>query len=299
VQQRVAPDWGLEETNTRRFSEGLGSFAGLLGTAVVNPYAAGALAVTSGMGEASERAYAAGATQEERNRALLLGAPVGAAEMIPIKTLGLLRRAVGEGGVRSIVARIARAGAEGGIEAAQEAAAGVAQNLIQQGYDPDQEIMDGVGEQALVGGQVGAFVQGLLDLALPRTRGATTPDLLALPSPDAFPEEQGPLPPTRRIAGPRDESSGPTINVPPGEGQRQRQIGGPQEQGRLTAGEPTRLLEDTRGRDARPAGETPDIIGMAETGTPRRPDTNVPTSDCSDDPERAKLELQGRCWAYA
>jgi hypothetical protein len=167
AQRRLAPDVGLEDSITRRLSEGVGSFGALLGTAVVNPFAAAGLAVGSGAGEASERARAGDATLEERAQAAGLGAVVGASELIPISFL----RVLGRDAVGGIINRIARAGAEGGVEGAQEAAAQIAQNLIEQGiYNPEQGTLEGSGESFAIGAGVGAIVQGLLDLALPRSR---------------------------------------------------------------------------------------------------------------------------------
>jgi hypothetical protein len=157
AQRRLAPDVGLEDSVTRRLSEGVGSFAGLLGTAAINPLAAAGLAVGSGAGEASERARAADATPEERAQAAGLGAVVGASELIPLSFI----RVLGRGAVGGIVNRIARAGAEGGVEGAQEAAAQIAQNLIEQGiYNPEQGTLEGSGESFAIGGGVGAIVQG-------------------------------------------------------------------------------------------------------------------------------------------
>lgn len=179
-----APDIGLEESRFGQFGQGLGSFAGLLGTAAISPLGAAGLAVGAGAGEASERARAGDATPEERAQATLLGGVVGASEMVPISLI----RVLGRGTVGSLANRIARAGAEGGVEGAQEAAAQIAQNLIEQGiYNPERGTFEGAGESAIIGGGVGALVQGLLDLALPRTRGAAdiTPDT-TVPVPEDF-----------------------------------------------------------------------------------------------------------------
>ena len=135
AQRRLAPDVGLEETVGRQLAEGVGSFAGLLGTAAVSPLTAAGLAVGAGAGEASERARAEDATAEERAQAAGLGAVVGATELIPLSFIRIL----GRDAVGGIVNRIARASAEGGVEGAQEAAAQIAQNLIEQGiYNPEQ-----------------------------------------------------------------------------------------------------------------------------------------------------------------
>ena len=167
-------DVGMEETVGGTFGEALGSFGALGLTSLIpgGQFAAPALAVGAGAGEASERARAAGATEEERATAALLGAPVGALELIPIKFIKVLGRPA----TGTIVNRLSRAAAEGGVEGAQEAAAAIAQNLIEQGvYNPEQGTFTGTGEALGYGAGVGALVQGLLDLLPGRSRTVTPP----------------------------------------------------------------------------------------------------------------------------
>ena len=177
-------DPGSEELVGRKFGEALGSF-GLMGLASLIPGIgmplAGGLAVGAGAGEQSERARAANATEGERGLATMLGAVVGLGELIPLKVLGALNKGVGQNVTARIVDRIKRAAQAAGAEGAQEAAAGVAQNLIQKGiYDPQQGVFAGTGEAFGYGAGVGGLVQGILDIALPRTRGQTTPHPLEL-----------------------------------------------------------------------------------------------------------------------
>jgi len=180
LKEALSPDAGSEELVGRKFGEALGSFAGLGLTTLIPgagiPLAAG-LATGAGAGEASERARAAGATEAERSAAALKGAGVGLTELIPIAKLRSLREALGDNALRNGVERIKRAAIAGGFEGAQEVAAGIAQNAIQRGYDPTQDLVtaDAV-EEGGYGAAVGATVQTLLDLALPKTRGAGVPD---------------------------------------------------------------------------------------------------------------------------
>ena len=58
----------------------------------------------------------------------------------------------------------------GGIEGAQETAQGIAQNLIEKGYNEDAELLKGAGEEGLIGAGSGAIVQGLLDAFVGRGR---------------------------------------------------------------------------------------------------------------------------------
>ena len=173
-------DPGSEEAVGRKFGEALGSFVGLGATTLIPGVgipAAVALAGGAGAGEASERARAAGASAEERATSAVLGTAVGLSELIPINVLGRLRRGLGEDGLKGIIQRVKRAAVAGGAEGAQEAAAGVAQNLIEQGvYNPEQGAFTDTGEAFGYGAGVGGFVQGILDLALPKTRGKGVPD---------------------------------------------------------------------------------------------------------------------------
>ena len=170
-------DTGGFAAGTRKFGEGLGSFGGILGAAAINPLLAAGLATTAGAGEASERARAGDATEEERAKASILGFGVGATELIsPLRILSVFKKGLGQDATVGLVGSLKRIAQEGGVEAAQEASAGIMQNLIEQGiYNPEQGTFEGAGEQALIGGGVGGFVQGLLELAV-RGRIKTNPD---------------------------------------------------------------------------------------------------------------------------
>ena len=173
VQRKIQPDIGLEDSKAGKFGETLGSVAGTYVPAFIPgigiPLAFGT-AVTAGSGEASERALAAGATKEERDLSTLQGAGVGATELIPLGG-PILRRIRNTGGLN----RIKRALAQGGIEGAQETAANVLQNLIEQGYNLEQELGEGNLEAAGYGGAAGGTVQFLVDLVRPgRARGTTS-----------------------------------------------------------------------------------------------------------------------------
>ena len=180
LQSGLQPDIGFEgrpvAEGIGKLSEGLGSFGALAATSLLPGGAllAPGLAIGAGAGEASERARAAGATPEERSTAALFGAPVGALELVPLKRL---ERVLGAEFTGTLLSRIRRIAAQGGVEGAQEAAAEVAQNLIQQGiYDPEQGAFTGTGEAFGYGAGVGGIVQGLLDLAIGRrARGGTPP----------------------------------------------------------------------------------------------------------------------------
>ena len=217
-------DVGLEETVGGKFGEALGSFGGIAATSLL-PGAAPAriFAAALGAGEASERARAAGATEEERGLATLLGAPVGLSELLPFKFFKVLGRPA----TGTIANRISRAAASGGVEGAQEAATTVAQNLIEQGvYNPEQGTFAETGEALGYGAGVGAFVQALLDLALPgKPRAGTVPPAATTPAPTTTPAAPA-APPTLALPPPSAFPPLPVINVPPtGPSQVSGQVG--------------------------------------------------------------------------
>ena len=169
-------DIGMEDTVGGKFGEALGSFAPLLATSLVpvigTPLATG-LATASGAGEASERAREEGATLEERNKAIRLGSLVGATEVLPLK-IGKLDKILEGGGFKKVAGRITQ---QAGIEGFQELAANTAQNLIEQGYNPDQEFGEGSLEAAGYGAGVGGFIQLVADLLVPgRGRRVAPPE---------------------------------------------------------------------------------------------------------------------------
>ena len=163
----VAPEY--QDSVASKLGQAAGSFipflalgpAGAAGRAAAIGLGAGA-----GAGEARTRAEEAGATDDQRGTATLLGAGVGLSEVFaPFRILGRVPDLAKANGVQMV----RRALQAGGEEAAQEAAANWAQNLIaQQIYKPEQELVEGLGESAAYGGAVGALAQGVLDLALGR-----------------------------------------------------------------------------------------------------------------------------------
>jgi len=98
----LRPEGGDQDALSYKIASGLGSVVGALGAAGAATYGAGALGVGAvgaglaglgtagaigvgaGAGEASERARAAGATEEERAAATLRGAAIGSLEVIPL-----------------------------------------------------------------------------------------------------------------------------------------------------------------------------------------------------------------------
>lgn len=146
-----------------------------LGAAATTGIATGAgalLGVGTTAGEASERARAAGATQEQRNRAIRQAAPFGLLEVAPlgrfmrsvdVPVIGKFIKDLGPETVENIGQKIQNAAITGGAEAAQEATAEIVQNLAERGYNPERAILEGTGESALLGGGAGATIQFFVD----------------------------------------------------------------------------------------------------------------------------------------
>ena len=223
----LRPEGGDPESISYKVSSALGSIAGLaavpIGAAVAGaPGLAaaglGALAAAgAGAGEASERAREADASEEDRSAAAGRGVLIGLLDVIPvarvikyadIPKLNKLTEAfeptsvttkLGRSGTRTVETgaeqinrigqRIVNAGKTGGLEAAQEAASGILQNVNQQQYDALAETFAGVGEEAALGGTAGAILQGLVDLFIPRgRRGPTIGDTAGDTALPAIPE---------------------------------------------------------------------------------------------------------------
>lgn len=151
--------------------------AGTAGLTATRLGTVGVLGGAAGAGEARQRAEVEGATPEEKAQATALGIAPGLLELIPAeRILGRFFKpaeaaldAVPEGFKARAIARLKDIAKTGGIEAAQEAAQGFAQNLIAQGvYKPEQDLIEGLGEQAAYGGAAGAMAEALLGLALGR-----------------------------------------------------------------------------------------------------------------------------------
>mgnify|MGYP003114702633 CR=1 FL=1 len=141
-------------------------------TAAVATGAGALLGVGTAAGEASERARAAGATEEQRNRAIRTAAPFGLLEVAPlgrfmksvdIPVISNLIDKLGPEVVETAAQRVQNAAATGVAEGAQEAVSEIIQNLAERGYNPEREILSGSGESAALGGGAGAAIQFLVD----------------------------------------------------------------------------------------------------------------------------------------
>lgn len=181
VAESFKPEGGDEDALSYKFGQGLGSIAAFLPTALLGKAAlpaAGVLAVGAGSGEASERARAYGATEEERGTAAVKGAFVGATEIIPLGRLAKrlevpflsegiekISKKMGKADVSTLRGKLQSAALTGAIEGTQETAAAVLQNLVEQGYNPERLLIDaGVAEEGAIGGSAGATLQAFVDL---------------------------------------------------------------------------------------------------------------------------------------
>ena len=159
---------GASAVGLASLSPALAPIAGGIGLGV-----AGGLGIGTAAGEASERARAAGATEEERTRAVRQAAPFGLIEVAP---LGRLVRKIdvpfvqklmddlGGETVEGIAQRIRSAAVTGGVEGAQEATSEIIQNLVERGYNPERAILESSGESAGYGGVAGAALQVFVDV---------------------------------------------------------------------------------------------------------------------------------------
>jgi hypothetical protein len=184
VAESFRPEGGDKEALSYKLASGIGSIGALLPTALLGPAAlpaAGVIAGGAGAGEASERARAAGATEEERSAATLRGTAIGLTEIAP---LGRIAKGLQIPGVQKILdklgpqtisgigSRVRSAAATGVAEGAQEAAAAILQNLNERGYNPEAELLNaGVLDEATIGGGAGAIIQALADTIAGRRGG--------------------------------------------------------------------------------------------------------------------------------
>ena len=156
---------GLEGSVQAALTEGLGSILPLIATGLAGPVAgptlAGGMGITAGIGDASERARAAGATEEQRNASLLGGGVSGATQIVPVANMFRLASNLPKG----VKARAINALESGSVEGAQEAIYEFLQNLNEREvYNPELEsLYKNVAEAGGLGAGVGAIAQALVD----------------------------------------------------------------------------------------------------------------------------------------
>lgn len=205
------PERGDKDSITYGISQAIGSTGAFLTTAAAaaatrNPYVAGITALATpmlaGAGEASERARDFGTTEKERNLATLKGAGVGALDRLTFnyyirklpglpKSLDKLMDKVSPQTITGIRSRLQRMAATGSAELAQESASAVLQNLVAQGYNPEQVLVDsGVLEEGAYGGAGGAILKGLIDVFNRKARVTEAIDDKPADAPEEFRTEE-------------------------------------------------------------------------------------------------------------
>ena len=192
---------GYEDTVGRNLGQAVGSIGSFLvpggiagkalgaagvGARTAGTVVGGGIGAAAGAGEARQRAEAEEATPEEKSRATLLGVLPGALEALP--TARLLRFLEPAEDVvtklpKALQSDIIKRGKDilttAGVEGLQEFAQGLGQNLIAQGiYKPDQELLEGLGEQAAYGAGAGAIADVVMNMVLGRKASATRDKLL-------------------------------------------------------------------------------------------------------------------------
>jgi len=180
MQEYLAADKGLEDSVTRGLSSAVGSMGAMVGAAAIPgvgvPLAIGS-GVAAGAGEASERARAAGASEEDRGLASLQGAGVGALEYIPVFKIFNRAKKLGLNNVDSLVTRVKNMGYAGLEEAAQEGLSQTLQNAIEKAYNEDRELFDGTLESSGYGAGAGGLMQAVVDyVAARRIKGQKAAD---------------------------------------------------------------------------------------------------------------------------
>lgn len=180
---------------------GLGSVGAAVTMGILSPTAAALAFTIGGAGEAADRAVQAGATPEQIARASKFGNIAGVTDVVdallptlgtPAKVAGLL----GKVGSKVLMGVLA----EGGQEGLQQ----FIQNLIAKGiYKPDQDLTEGVGYNALIGGIVGGLAKPILDRHDPDSKTPTKDEIDAAfgntartPSPVEVENAINPAPPT-------------------------------------------------------------------------------------------------------
>jgi hypothetical protein len=153
-----------------KLGQAVGSVLGLAATRGIGRGAPLATGMGAGAGEQIERAMEAGAAPATRLEAALYGGATGITEAIPIElAFGRAMKLMPGSIMNQGLQLIRNAAITGGVEGAQEVAQGFLQNLISKNlYKPDQQLIEGLGEQGAYGFGAGAILQSALDLTIGR-----------------------------------------------------------------------------------------------------------------------------------
>jgi len=154
---------GLGQVSTIVAGGPIARAAGIPASVAPRAVAAGT-GVVLGAGEGAQRASQAGAKPEEILTAGFLNGVTGLSEVFPAeKWIEKIDKATAGKFSRDVRRYFIEAGVEAGTEALQEAFQTTMGNLIAKGqYRPEQDVLEGAGKAALVGGTVGAIASGVI-----------------------------------------------------------------------------------------------------------------------------------------
>lgn len=208
-------------------SQAAGSYGPYLGLLPLGPFALPAgvgLGMLAGAGDARLRAAEAGEEQTAGRTAL--GAGIGATQFFaPARILSRIRQPVartvremekaildrwGPEASKMYRARAADALKAGTDEAVSETIYGIGQNMLEQGYNPERETLDGVGQDAAMGGGLGGFAQTVLGRRAALALNRAARDRAAIEAREAN------TTPATGQAAPQDTPPQGTVTPPPG-----------------------------------------------------------------------------------
>lgn len=169
--EQIKPDPERQDLATD-IAGGVGQITGQILVSLINPKLGLSMLFAQGADQQARRADEAGATQEEKDLAVQLGATItGITEKIGLDRL--MNRLPPK--IKDAVARnLLDISIAGGIEAAQEAAEGVLHNLVALNiYDPDAEVFEGIEREALAAGGSGAIFKAIINAITPGRMSGT------------------------------------------------------------------------------------------------------------------------------
>lgn len=149
--------------------KGFGSKAKLAGYMAARNSSSLPYAMSTGAGEAFERAEMArqagmDVSDYEQMKATLAGSIIGAGELAPIEhILGKIPKLISKDAKRGILKHLKEMAKSSTVEGIQEGMSNLAQNVVQQQiYDPELDVFDSVLYDAAIGAAVGGITQGLV-----------------------------------------------------------------------------------------------------------------------------------------
>lgn len=146
---------------------GLGQIAGQIAVALTGGTIPSTLSLLGqGADIQGDRAEAAGASQADADRAVVLGSLVTA--VTERYQLDRLLKVAPPNVRRSVLDRLTDIAAAGGSEALQEVVEGIGQNLTAKAlYEPDAAIFEGLEREAIAAGGAGAIAKAIIDAIVP------------------------------------------------------------------------------------------------------------------------------------